>query len=221
MTDVDSFLNIDIDTVEDPGAFAAMQEQFQGLEEDIKILAPTTEKLLEAGRAFLRTDQEDFVSSVRESLQEIEEQWSSICTRAARQLQSLTVIAAERREKMGGLDAQAEEIHRIRASLPNVASIDSLESLERAKESIQVGPKVICSKFPFLKKPDHVCVFVSTSCPSVTSSEFKMKISWIDTRLTGISNVHTFEIAICRVLCFAGFWVSIFSGFARTYVTWV
>lgn len=146
MVDVDSFLNIDIETVEDSKVFAALQEQFRGLEEDIKVLAPTTEKLLEAGRAFLRTDQEDFVSSVRDSLKEIEDQWSSICTRAARQLHNLSVTAAVHRDRTSGrFGSEVEELFRIRAALPDVSRVDTLDSLQLAQASVQVRGHFLCS----------------------------------------------------------------------------
>ncbi|OQV19328.1 Dystrophin [Hypsibius exemplaris] len=144
MVDVDTFLNIDIDSVEDPVAFAALEDQFRGLEDDIKALAPTTEQLLVAGRAFLRTTEEGFASSVKETLKEIEEQFSSICTRAARQLQNLTIVAAQRRESQGGLVAtDSVEIQRIRSAIPLVTNIASVEALENAKTALRKAKDLV------------------------------------------------------------------------------
>ncbi|XP_055333361.1 dystrophin-like isoform X2 [Paramacrobiotus metropolitanus] len=146
MVDVDTFLNIDIESVEDNKTFMQVQEQFQGLEEDINVLRPTVDKLMDTGRSFLRNNQKEFVECIEKCLKEMESQWTSVHTRAARQLQTVAAVSAARKKNMTELQRDMQELEEIRHRVPDDSNIMTLEAFEKAIESVQEIKAILESK---------------------------------------------------------------------------
>lgn len=116
------------------------------MEEDIKVLAPTVDKLLDAGRVFLKTDQKDFAQCIQECIKDLEKQWMSICSRAAKQLQVISSSSVARKRQMSVFERETQAVEELKQRLPNAANIASLDDLRAASNLIQVSHH---AKVPF------------------------------------------------------------------------